>query len=810
MSTGCSIGEPYVLASYSLPTRNTSQPYIYASHEPDNDGEGAVTLAVQGDGLHVIDLSSLHPQSSKTLGPSTFFSTNAVSRIETSEDGQQVHAIYCVLESSADQAESENGRVICRWDRDVKGGDNMGSSQTQRTVMEDRVHSIFAPASLPSRLAVVSRTGDLSLLKSDLSSVRKATHTKNLEVLHASIFNRNERSFHVGHQISPAALISIVVGKCDGDLALQLSTVIPDEDAIKILDPISIPLPKEDIKDVREVSFSISGVLSVLMSSSKWCSFILESANGSPVLTPLTEPTLLNRTLFIPSTSSTSSHIPPRISAMTSSHVAMAVTSHSSPEIDLLVWDVRYSVVLASHKIHIPSNLTTESKHVTTSLTCTPTQCILILSSNTSTKSKSASQARSTAFIVPVVLPAESTISNAMGRRNATSKWLRQPDDDSSNITSDPHEDVVGRVRVALEQNVPERANEIFMEWIRLETEKLQAELEPPTGAPDDQGAPHATRPDQSTKHHVKDKENVKPFMSHRLVSRLLHTILIPAASHANCPYSPKVVSYLLNRRLVSQGMLEGGVTTALQQRGDWDTLTEAIRFVPDITEDSLMSLLHSVFVAHKSKGQASENAMAVDQEANVNVPPLSEFLTLCVQYKTSAASLRSAIKRQISSTEEIMDLLELLTTWVEKWSAKGPTLGFTEVPAQAPEGDAKKPKGKKSKWTFKRKAEGMPPLENIIVFLQIFIDTNFVLLLQDQRSREFLQRLSKCLNPQIHITMDLEDLRGPLEPFVKAQTRVANPDEADSKVSAERRSRQTLQEANAGVKPYQIEEIWL
>lgn len=99
--------------------------------------------------------------------------------------------------------------------------------------------------------------------------------------------------------------------------------------------------------------------------------------------------------------------------------------------------------------------------------------------------------------------------------------------------------------------------------------------------------------------------------------------------------------------------------------------------------------------------------------------------------------------------------------------------------------------------------------LLQILVFLQVFIDTNFVVLLQDQRSRVFLKTLHACLNPQINITMDLEDLRGPLEPFVNAQTRALNPDAA-SKASAERRSRQTLQQANAGVKPYQIEEIWL
>ena len=70
MSSSTTIGDPYLLAAYSLPPPSKKslgksvapdeRPFILSSHSTGSKHEdGLLTVAVQGDGIHVLDVSLL-------------------------------------------------------------------------------------------------------------------------------------------------------------------------------------------------------------------------------------------------------------------------------------------------------------------------------------------------------------------------------------------------------------------------------------------------------------------------------------------------------------------------------------------------------------------------------------------------------------------------------------------------------------------------------------------------------------------------------------------------------------------------------
>lgn len=59
-----------------------------------------------------------------------------------------------------------------------------------------------------------------------------------------------------------------------------------------------------------------------------------------------------------------------------------------------------------------------------------------------------------------------------------------------------------------------------------------------------------------------------------------------------------------------------------------------------------------------------------------------------------------------------------------------------------------------------------------VLAFLQTVLDASFVTLLQHTPAQRTLQTLSAHLGPEIMFTEQLEQLRGPLETFARAQAK--------------------------------------
>lgn len=102
-----------------------------------------------------------------------------------------------------------------------------------------------------------------------------------------------------------------------------------------------------------------------------------------------------------------------------------------------------------------------------------------------------------------------------------------------------------------MDQKRPEGADEAFFDWLK------QAEMTLPNAS---EGAP---------------KNEVQ--LGYKFVRDILGILFRqPKGATENIPYSAKAVKYLLERRAVSSGMVDGGLLPALRLRKDWVSLYSA------------------------------------------------------------------------------------------------------------------------------------------------------------------------------------------------------------------------------------------
>lgn len=296
--------------------------------------------------------------------------------------------------------------------------------------------------------------------------------------------------------------------------------------------------------------------------SGEWYSFQIECLENSTfTVTPASGPvTLRNLSFSSESTSAFSDEI--SLLSLGSSYVLLAgVSSASQPELALLLWDLQYSVVLASRTLAIPSTINRTKKQgirLQLSGSSSGAQQALLILSPTSTSALVNGESHSTAddsiqrssvLVVPLVVPVASSIASALGRASATEKWtvhaatnVSQANLASMNLEASQVK-VLRAMRTAMEQRRVEAADEVFFDWV----------------AQQEGGKPAAGRP------------NAKQPFGHQFVKQILDIILrTPKNATTDIPYSPKVMRYLMQQRVVSAGMIEGGLFAALRLRNDW------------------------------------------------------------------------------------------------------------------------------------------------------------------------------------------------------------------------------------------------
>lgn len=163
-------------------------------------------------------------------------------------------------------------------------------------------------------------------------------------------------------------------------------------------------------------------------------------------------------------------------------------------EIALLLWDLQYAVLLASHTLPIPSTLAQADKSglVLELVGGGSNQTMLVLTptspppsgKNSSKSSDAASSLRSTVLAIPFTVPATSTIAGAMGLASNSSKWLTNNESAEASSKMDAGQMTLLRtMRTAVEQNRPEGASTAFFEWTQKQNQKSQGKANAAQGS---------------------------------------------------------------------------------------------------------------------------------------------------------------------------------------------------------------------------------------------------------------------------------------------------------------------------------------
>lgn len=199
----------------------------------------------------------------------------------------------------------------------------------------------------------------------------------------------------------------------------------------------------------------------------RWQTYDFRFEDDSVTITPAAEAFTLAGLSFL---SSSKGEDAVSILALSSSHVLLAgVSDAPNPDIIILLWDLKYSVVLASQSLPIPSTLT-QSKDLSLNLNlaaASASQALLVLSSATPRKAQASSQ-QSSVLVVPFVAPEISTIANAIGKAADSAKWIKSSPESPAfgRVSHDPgRTQVLETMKAAIEQHKPQAANEAFFEW---------------------------------------------------------------------------------------------------------------------------------------------------------------------------------------------------------------------------------------------------------------------------------------------------------------------------------------------------------
>ena len=290
-----------------------------------------------------------------------------------------------------------------------------------------------------------------------------------------------------------------------------------------------------------------------LESDGQWRSFELAVAPpGSLSLRPISSPMRLAGLSFVETAPEAAAlHLnskPVSILSLGSSLVVLFGGISQSQDLVLLLWDLRYSVVLASHRFSIPAKLSTLKGNV--SLGLIPASNTLALLSVSSGQVNKSPKTSSAVLAVPLTAPAISTIANAMGRASNSAQWLAE-----SEVLSNGHvshapfdsdrRDLLDKVKAALRQNRPEAADSAFFEWLEKRSNLLTT---------------------VDTQHIQQDDL----LFGHEFVRAILDIVLQSPSKSSATLYPAKIVHHLLENRVVTASMLSQSFLGLLVERNDW------------------------------------------------------------------------------------------------------------------------------------------------------------------------------------------------------------------------------------------------
>ncbi|KAF9036808.1 hypothetical protein BJ165DRAFT_609969 [Panaeolus papilionaceus] len=653
---------------------------------------------------------------------------------------------------------TNSGRRISVWEDDLSNPSAEENMRTSEPVVaeKDRIHSICRAEGLG--IIAVSTSGKLSLVDAQSLAVQPLNLSSSLseadEVLYVSSPKAKEGTVTLALLLSKAKTTHLRTLSIDN---ARTATVVYESDV-----PVS---PSR----IAGITYSNSEQFSIIEVDGTWHTYKTPVGQETS-LSPLTRPLHLagfNLTGTKPSLT---------ILSISSSHILLAGLSADSSEIILQIWDLQFSVILASSSLSLPSALTSAPPQLqlvpgrpvlNSAQTQIDGQAILLISSSKETSSKSTSLL----YVTPYGVPASSTIAAAMGRGVQTKKWLRE-----EKRSQDPaHSNLLSAVKTAVQGGRAQAASAAFSKW---------------------------SQADEKT-----------PSLDYNFVKELLEIVLLlPSNSQA---YAGDIVQYLLEKKVVCSAMIPTPHTLLglLRSRSDWKSIEMAFQNVNDLSENEIIETLQAVVSHHSPSNSNDEDTMQVDSVLpGSSVPPLVTFLNILIHYPTSRVQLTQMVKKYLKEAADLTNILKVLDGWFVRWSKMNVKLLATKKELKKNEQGVWVVVGRKG--DKHKKMYDMPSLEKIIEFTQIILDSSFLTLLQHPPAYKTLRSIQAHLDPEIRFTSVVEGIRGALEPFLHAQQKTLKealiPEDVKEKERQKGDWRQRRKQLNANIGPYTLEEILL
>ncbi|GAA5886082.1 hypothetical protein JCM16303_003856 [Sporobolomyces ruberrimus] len=291
------------------------------------------------------------------------------------------------------------------------------------------------------------------------------------------------------------------------------------------------------------------------------------------------------------------------------------------------------------------------------------------------------------------------------------------------------------------------------------------------------------------------------------------------SSSPATWRHPTAIVSYLLERDIVGENQIEGGLTRYLARAGDWRNIVVALEHVTDIPEATAVSLLLAVVRS------PSSDSMDVDKSSSASIPSpipsLRVFLAAFLRQAYTPATLRQALQKQVSATEAL-PILALCDEWLGWWLK---TDGAVNESKEVTKFTEEKTEMVLVDPFVSRSGADIPPSANEIVpLVQSLLDAHFVTLLLQRQSHKLLRRLTSRVSSHTAQLDDLSTLLGALSVFSRKNVELVEAEEAAKRKAAAKKNgvhevkkfgesmerRSKAQEKHQEVGAYQVEEFYL
>lgn len=528
---------------------------------------------------------------------------------------------------------------------------------------------------------------------------------------------------------------------------------------------------------------------------------------------------------------------PASIVRLSSSHLLIVLVAQGGPSdgrMTALIWDTELEALLVASDWSIPSStsvgLADANRHISVSASRVGRSQVLVHYEFRGKIDGQEQIALAAVWALPFSIPAEgSVLRHALGKAALTSTWSKPGSHDtrSSENAKTPTSQKAANgltsgetqlVRdlesisqsdsasaVALEQKASEMETKftayISEETTRLrqswERERLQVAKDKAQVAPADSDSDDSDEEDDEgdkKPEPVAAEKSRAPKLSltHSFVTSLLQ-VSLPASTQRERPYARKIVSYLVERKAVSCGMLsssEQSLLGRLQARNDWTQIMGVVRTVTDLGEVELVELLKTIL---HNRNQADQSTAS----ANSRPPTADVFLSLFITMAVSRPLLRSTLHGHITDSKDVCLMLDTTTQWLKGryyepldvdsfpqiQSHKG--AGGADAAGSTNAGLSRSARRKRLAGDRRQQQQSgtqhitvsgassakAPPTKALVLFATDLIDIYFPLLLNTPTAHRSLHALSQAITAHLILCDELSMLRGPLDAYARLES---------------------------------------